>query len=152
MSPIKRAQHVLVAEPKESDLELILNALRSDSQLLVSFGRAGDEVIEVLHGSGRPGKQTMPSVLLLDLELREPTGVELIRNLRECPRTNCLPIVVLASDSIRSLLSVAYEAGANSCLVKPTSRGEFEGLVKRVTQYWLGLNQLPHHLGAANGA
>ena len=154
MSSLRRAQHVLVAEPRSSDLEAILAAIaKNDAQLRVSHGRTGREVIEVLKNSGKPATQSMPSLLLLDLELDEPGAIELIRELRNCQRTSCLPIVALDQGNHPELLSQAYQAGANSCLVKPPSREEFEGVIQRMTQYWLRLNQLPHQLGASgNGS
>lgn len=152
MSSLKRTPHVLVAEPQESDLELILEALRVDPELRVSHGRLGTEVLRLLESSGHPGAPSMPSLLLLDLTLRGPTAIELIRKLRKCTRTMCLPIVVLGNESTRERLAEAYEAGANSCLIKPANRSQFEGVVQKVTQYWLELNQLPQHLGAATSS
>lgn len=152
MSSLKRAPHVLVAEPTQRDLDLILETLRHHPAVSVSIGRFGNEVIEVLKSSGRAGSKVMPSMLLLDLDLEDPSGLELIRKLRACPRTRCLPIVALCHSSKRSELGEAYDAGANSCLVKPESRLEFEELIERVTGYWLSLNQLPHNLGAEPAA
>ena len=148
MSSLKRAPHILVAEPAPSELGLILEALRHDPSVTVSVGRFGSEVIEVLQSSGRPGSKVMPSVLLLDLDLENPSGMELIRKLRACAHTRCLPIVVLSRSSNRELLGEAYDAGANSCLVKPENSRKVEEMIERVTKYWLNLNQLPHYLGA----
>lgn len=152
MSSLKRAPHVLVAEPAPSELGLILEALRHDPSVTVSVGRFGSEVIEVLKNSGRAGSKVMPSVLLLDLDLENPSAFELIRKLRTCAQTRCLPIVALSRSSNRALLAEAYEAGANSCLVKPESGREFEETIARVTNYWLNLNQLPYNLGAGPAA
>ena len=149
MSSLRRAQHVLVAEPRANDLEVVLTALASDSQLHVSHGRTGDEAIAVLQSSGRQTSQPMPSLLLLDLAICDPPAIELIRKLRACLRTNCMPIVVLAEGSDRARLPAAYDAGANSCLIKPESTTDLGELVQRLARYWLQLNQLPHHLGAA---
>ena len=153
MSSLRRAQHVLVAEPRADDLEVVLAALTSDGQLHVSHGRTGDEAIAVLQSSGRQAGQPMPSLLLLDLAICDPPAIELIRKLRACSRTNCMPIVVLADGSERARLPQAYDAGANSCLIKPETAADLGELVQRLASYWLHLNQLPHHLGAAgNGS
>ncbi|HEX7005202.1 MAG TPA: hypothetical protein VF168_13540 [Trueperaceae bacterium] len=150
MSSLRRAQHVLVAEPRPEDLHSIISAIGGGGHLLVTHSRTGSEVIEVLQNSGKPGMRPMPSVLLLDLELDDPGPIELITKLRACPRTRCMPIVALDPGASRELVGNAYAAGINSCLSKPASYEEFQAMIERLTRYWLRLNQLPHQLGAAS--
>ncbi|MEX2535265.1 MAG: response regulator [Trueperaceae bacterium] len=149
MPSLQRVPRILVAVHQESDLEAIVAALHvNDPRVTVWSACSGQEVFEQLKVGGDRGTRGLPSLLLLDLSLQGPTGLEVLRRLRDCPRTNCLPIVCLSGEHIggegrSELVDEAYTSGANSCVTQPGDRGNLQAVVTRIAKYWLTLNQLP---------
>jgi two-component system response regulator len=80
-------------------------------------------------------------VVLLDLNLPRIGGLDVLRRIREEPRTKLLAVVVLTSskedeDIIRSLA-----LGANSFVRKPVEFDEFSTAVKTLGLFWLLLHE-----------
>jgi type IV pilus assembly protein PilB len=70
-----------------------------------------------------------PDVLLLDYEMPDLSGVEVIRRLRSQVETATLPIVMLTASGESDLEAAALDAGADDYLLKPVAA---ERLVARV--------------------
>ncbi|GAB4471806.1 MAG: hypothetical protein Kow00124_09280 [Anaerolineae bacterium] len=60
-----------------------------------------------------------PDILVLDLNMPGPGGIETMRRIREaCPWVS---VLVLTGSTDRSLLNDALQAGASACLTKDTT-------------------------------
>jgi DNA-binding NarL/FixJ family response regulator len=51
--------------------------------------------------------------------------------------------LVLTSETDARYMDAAYDAGANSYLLKSPSPDEIERVVNLITNYWLNLNETP---------
>jgi CheY-like chemotaxis protein len=60
-----------------------------------------------------------PDILLLDLEMPELDGLEVLRRLKADPRHGALPVVVVAGREDIEAVDRAFAAGATSFVVKP---------------------------------
>jgi hypothetical protein len=82
-------------------------------------------------------------VVLLDIGLPRVSGLEVLKRLRNDPRTRLQPVVILtSSDEERDRLT-SYEDGANSFVRKPLDFTEFAETVARLGIYWLAVNKPP---------
>ena len=92
------APTVLVVEDNPDDLELTLAALH-DLAGKVLVARDGVEALDYLFGRGGWSAQPPPApdLVLLDLKLPRLDGMQVLRALREDPRTGHLRVVVLTS-------------------------------------------------------
>jgi len=79
--------------------------------------------------------------VLLELRLPRVDGVEVLRTLRASPRTAMVPVVVLSSAAEPRELAQCYQAGANSCVVKPIGFRELARTLQELGRYWLRLNR-----------
>lgn len=105
-----------------------------------------ERVIAYLNGNppyNDRSRHPFPAVVLVDAGSIGHAGVELIRTIRLQPFSRKLPIVLMCTERCSELVRTAYDAGANSVLVKPA---DAQALAKTITvlhHYWIRLNQVP---------
>ena len=67
-----------------------------------------------------------PDLIVLDLNMPEVSGLDMIEFLRRRPDTTDLPIVMLSSDAEDAMIDRAIELGADTYLLKPMTIEELE--------------------------
>ena len=138
---------ILLVEDNPQDEKLILRSLRKVNLANhVDVVRDGQQALDYLFRegefAGRDGVD-LPTVVLLDIGLPRVSGLEVLKRLRNDPRTRLQPVVMLtSSDEERDRLA-SYEDGANSFVRKPLDFTEFAETVARLGIYWLAVNRPP---------
>jgi two-component system, response regulator len=118
----------------------VRRALRAHpTPLRIEVAHDGVEALEFLHGPQR----LRPRAVLLDLKMPRLGGFEVLRRLREDPRTAHLPVIVFSSSKEPSDVRRSYLLGADSFLQKPVEFSAFQEAVQLMGAYWLGLNVPP---------
>ena len=144
---------LLLVEDNPDDVELTLLAFgRSDVDSEVVVARDGEEALHYLFATGPyTGRDVtvMPDVILLDLKLPKLDGLEVLRQLRADERTQTVPVVILTSSREEEDIARSYQLGANSYVRKPVDFDEFHEAARRLSIYWLMLNEAPPMPGAA---
>ncbi|HEX8209131.1 MAG TPA: PAS domain S-box protein [Longimicrobium sp.] len=107
-----RPATVLYVEDNVANLSLIETILddRPEITLVPALkGRLGLEL----------AAEHAPDLILLDLHLPDIPGEEVLRRLRQDPRTATTPVVVISADATRGAVSRLMEAGVHAYLTKP---------------------------------
>ena len=138
---------ILLVEDNDDDVQLTLRALRLHRIAnTVHVARDGAEALDFLFCRGayadRPLEE-LPQLVLLDLKLPKVPGLDVLKKLREDPRTRRLPVVILTSSNVESDLATSYDLGANSYIRKPVDFTQFMEAVEHLGLYWLVLNEVP---------
>jgi CheY-like chemotaxis protein len=68
----------------------------------------------------------MPDLIVMDLNMPEVSGLDMVEFLRRQPQSQNLPIVMLSSESTETMIDKALELGADSYITKPVSIEELE--------------------------
>ena len=133
---------VLLVEDNQEDAVLTLRALRKNNiENKVYVVRDGMEALDYLFCTNkfaRRDPEDMPELVLLDMELPNLHGLEVLRRVRADERTHELPVVILSSSNEEELIAESYESGANSFVSKPTDFAQFMESVEHVGSTWLG--------------
>jgi DNA-binding response OmpR family regulator len=69
---------------------------------------------------------TAPDLLILDINMPEVTGLDLLEFLRRRKEWKNLPVVMLSSEAADSMVDRALEMGADSYVTKPVTIEELE--------------------------
>ncbi|MFA4944614.1 MAG: response regulator [Lentisphaeria bacterium] len=138
---------VLLVEDNPNDVELTLRAFRKHNFTnQIQVAGDGAEALEFIFGTGRHAGRdlgTGPSVILLDLKLPKVNGIEVLKRIKDDPRTRSIPVVMLTSSREDSDIQECYRLGVNSYIVKPVDFENFTAAVRTLGFYWLLLNQPP---------
>jgi two-component system response regulator len=136
---------ILLVEDNPDDEELTLRALQKSNILNpVHVARDGVEALDYLFARGaHAGRDTkeQPQIVLLDLKLPKLDGLDVLRAIRNDPRTKRQPVVILTSSAEEQDVLSGYELGANSYIRKPVDFTQFVDAVRQLGLYWLVLNQ-----------
>ncbi|UJP04781.1 MAG: hybrid sensor histidine kinase/response regulator [Nitrosomonas sp.] len=89
----------------------------------------GAEALEIL-------QETLPDVMLIDLEMPKMNGFELIKRVRANPKSAGIPIIIISSRTAEKHQKIARELGVNVFLGKPYKEEVLLGHLSR-----LGFNQ-----------
>jgi two-component system, response regulator len=80
---------------------------------------------------------------LLDLKLPKVDGLQVLRQLKNDPRTRTIPVVIMTSSGEERDLVENYNLGVNSYIQKPVDFDQFRATVKSLGLYWLVVNKSP---------
>jgi two-component system, response regulator len=137
-----KACRILLVEDNPDDEQLTLRALRKlPSRLDVTIARDGQEALDKLHSPDYPS----PDLILLDLKLPKLSGLDVLKRIREHPKTAHVVVVVLTSSDEPSDILSSYREYVNSYIRKPVEFEEFGSVVNRLGTYWLDTNLPPPH-------
>ena len=92
------------------------------------FALSGEEALNKM-GAG----MVLPDVLLLDFMMPGMDGLEVLRRVRENPRTAAVPVVMYTAVGDQQFASHAMAKGANGYVVKGTV--DFPALKTRLSEY-----------------
>lgn len=138
---------ILLVEDNPADVELTLHALRHNNLVNhIQVVRDGEEALNFLFCKGPYSDRSLdspPKLILLDLKLPKVDGLEVLREIRNDPRTKPIPTVILTTSKEEKDMVVSYQLGINSYIQKPVDFNEFRETVKQLGLYWLLINQAP---------
>lgn len=146
MSPLPPLRPILLVEDNPNDVELTLTALkqaRLANEVIVAHD--GDQALDLLFRRGAHAGRTAldPSVVFLDLKMPGTDGRDVLRQMRNAPALENLPVVVLTSSREESDLLETYQLGANAYVVKPVGFSNFISAVSKLGFFWALINEPP---------
>ncbi|MDM7934457.1 MAG: response regulator [Methanothrix sp.] len=110
---------VLLVEDSIEDAaytEKVLKFHRMKEDLVLAT--SGQEAIKALEG-------TPPDLILLDINLPDMSGIDLLTRIKEDPRLSGIPVVMLTGSNEDLDIQMCYDRGARTYLVKPVSERDF---------------------------
>ena len=138
---------ILLVEDNPDDVELALHALRQEKLAnRLEVAHDGEEALDFLFCRGAHKNRSFenaPKVVMLDLKLPKVDGIEVLRQLKNDPRTKAIPVVILTSSREEKDMVHGYQLGVNAYIQKPVDFEQFRNVVKQLGLFWLVVNQAP---------
>jgi CheY-like chemotaxis protein len=105
----------------------------------------GDQALEYLlgYGSAVGWPQTLPAIVLLDLNLPGTDGRTVLDTLKRDTRLHSIPVIIFSTSASERDVEDCYRLGANSYLTKPIAYSELEEKIRLIIKYWLEESELP---------
>ena len=116
---------VLYIEDDPVNFTLVERILEFRPALKLMHARSGESGVELAQAH-------RPRLILLDLNLPDMHGSEVLRQLQREPATSTVPVVVLSADATPSQIERLLTAGARNYLTKPFDIDPFLAVVDEI--------------------
>ena len=138
---------ILIVDDSSDDVMLLKRAFaRTGVMNPLITANSGRQAIRYLNGDGEfanRDRHPMPSVILLDLQMPDGDGFDVLQWIRNrFPQGGLLVVVLTRVEEIKKI-NDAYALGANSFLTKPSNPEELQDLMNIFRGYWLLRNVYP---------
>jgi CheY-like chemotaxis protein len=127
MSPVT----IIMIEDDEGHARLIERNIRRSgvNNSIVPFANGNDAMAYLLGSDARKGE---PLLILLDLNLPDTTGIEILRRVKETPHLKSTPVVVLTTTDDAQEIKRCYELGCNVYITKPVNYENFANAIRQL--------------------
>jgi PAS domain S-box-containing protein len=103
---------VLYAEDNEVNAEIVKQILAPREDMRLRIAQSGTVALEMV-------RSRMPDVLLVDMNLGDMTGIDLVRTLRSIPGSGQVSLIALSADALPEQIDMALRHGFQEYLTKP---------------------------------
>lgn len=138
---------ILLVEDEEDDVFFFRRAMtRADFCHPLNVVRDGREAIEYLAGEGKFVERTEfppPCLVVLDLNLPQRHGLEVLQWIRRHGPDPIVPVVILTSSTSEKDVAEAFRHGVSSYLSKPPQQDKLVDLVRMLRAFVLEAKPLP---------
>lgn len=142
----------LLVDPNTEDVRLFLEAL--ENKKIVNEIHSvpnGAEALDFLHQRGEYTDAPRPNLILLNIELPEIDGHQLLEDLTGDPELEGIPVIVLTGSGKAEDVSQSYQLHANAYVQKPVEPDEFLDTIRSLENFWLEVVWLPPRDEEENG-
>jgi PAS domain S-box-containing protein len=115
-------RQVHYVEDNETNVEVMRGILAQRPQVEMQVSLTGLEGLAAIHAQ-------RPDLILLDMNLPDISGMELLHRLKADERTEDIPVVIVSADALAQQIDEAFRAGCAHYLTKPVNVAELLAVV-----------------------
>ena len=135
---------ILLVEDNPGDALLTKEAFQERGfRYRLSTVQDGHDALRYLKNLPPYERAPRPDVILLDLNLPRKDGRELLAEIKQDPRLNFIPVIVLSTSEAAQDVQNAYDLHANCYLTKPFQVQDFLQKMNSLETFWLQIVRLP---------
>ena len=133
MKTKNRLLNILLIEDNQNDILLIRIALeKSGIKANLNTVTNGEDAVNYLNEIiGK--KETLPDLILLDINLPKITGLEVLKKIKVNKSTRSIPVVIFTSSDSSSDMNYCYQNGAGFYIKKPNNINSFKEVMKYIS-------------------
>jgi CheY-like chemotaxis protein len=123
--------NVMLVEDNPDDVAFTKRVLRFnklDRNLVLAAD--GREAVEGLERLAKEDKH--PDLILLDINLPDISGIDLLTRIKRDSRFSHIPVVILTGSNVDDDIQKSYDLGASTYLVKPISNDALMLVIKNL--------------------
>jgi chemotaxis family two-component system response regulator Rcp1 len=135
---------ILLVEDNEGDVHLTQEALKKAKvRNRVHTTTDGIEAMQFLRREKPYADAPRPDLVLLDLNLPNMDGREVLEAMKSDPSLRTIPVVVVTSSAAEQDIVKTYALNANCYVTKPVDLQQFLHVIGTVGDFWLQIVKLP---------
>jgi CheY-like chemotaxis protein len=120
---------ILLVEDSLVDAAVTRRVLKHNHQTDLILAANCKEALALLQSKSR---SDLPQLILLDLNLPDISGIELLRRIKKDEKLHEIPVVILTMSNEDQDIQKSYDLGASSYLVKPISDEALMLVIKKL--------------------
>jgi len=135
---------ILLVEDSLADIRLTEEVLKDaelNHELIVL--NDGVEALSYLYRQGKYKNAPRPDIILLDLNLPQKDGREVLAEIKTNELLKSIPVVVLTTSQAEKDINFSYNLHANCYVTKPVELEKFAEIIKSIENFWLTVVKLP---------
>ncbi|OLZ39539.1 response regulator [Natrinema saccharevitans] len=142
--PTADAVTVLLVEPNPGDARLFAESF-DDANIASDIHTAtdGESALEFVHQRGDHAESPRPDMILLDFQLPDVDGADVLSELKSEPALRSIPVFVMTSSASEEDIARSYDLHANAYVQKPVDPEECIELGRSFEDFWLTFVRLP---------
>lgn len=137
---------VFVVEDSADDRRQAVQELRKSPLInAIHCFESGDKLIDYFISEGYYSGNLMryvPSLILLDIHVPGSSGIETLKNLKEHPLTDDIPVIIMTSDESEKNPATVYKLKANGFINKPVDIDQVNKVIR--TGWGWPANHVPY--------
>lgn len=139
---IKNKARVLLVDDSPADTKILEVAARK-ARWIAEVHTVGDgtEALEFLRNP--PESVRLPNLILLDLNMPKMNGFEFLKIVKDDPKLQHIPTVVLTTSSAPKDILESYRLHASCFITKPPDFPDFLKSLKMIEEFWTQIATLP---------
>lgn len=124
---------ILLVEDDPGHSRLIeRNLRRSGISNRIVAADSGRKALEYIFGGENASRCSDRLLVLLDLNMPDVGGYEVLKRMKEDERTRHIPVVILTSTDDDREVSRCYDLGCNNYVTKPVEYAEFVEAIRKL--------------------
>jgi CheY-like chemotaxis protein len=142
---LKKNLHILLIDDNPDHVKIVIWALeQSEVKNRVTVIEDGKKALDLLESldSQHSTLRRKPDLILLDINLPELNGIDLLQRIKANSNLNSIPVVILSSSERIEDIKNAYAKGANTYISKSHIFNEVAQALNTVCVYWAHVAQL----------
>jgi len=135
---------ILLVEDNPGDIVLTKEAFE-DAKFRnnLHVAKDGNEALDYLFKKNGNEGATTPDIILLDLNLPDTDGKEVLAHIKNDDALKIIPTIILTSSQSDKDVIETYGMHANSYIVKPVDALKFMDVIKKIEDFWIDVVCLP---------
>lgn len=127
------SKFIFIGEDDLDDVDLLREAFNSiDNSFELLFFYSGSHIIESLQALP---EDKLPCIIVLDYNMPELNGAEILKRLKGIERFNPVPKVIWSTSGSVIYRKMCLELGANDYVTKPSSLHEFSQIARHILSF-----------------
>ena len=141
---MNEAMDVLLIEDSPGDVRLTCEAFRdANKSVQVHVAPDGPEAMAFLRRKGMYANAPRPKLILLDLNLPQMNGHDVLARVKGDEVLKSIPTVIMTTADWDMDIFKSYQLQANCYVQKPKHFEAFQSLVRSINNFWLTDNSAP---------
>ena len=114
---------ILIVEDNEKNMKLVRDILRHNGHATLEAATGGEGV--------RLALKEHPDLILMDIQLPDIDGIEVLRRIRENPSLDAVPVVAVSASVMPDDQQKIVNSGFDAFITKPINLKQFQETVQR---------------------
>ena len=144
MDNLVKPIEILLVEDNPGDICLVENAMKEvDENIHLSVVHDGVEAMDYLHKRKSYASASIPDLILLDLNIPQKNGPQVLGEIKNDPNFRQIPVVIFTISTAENDIYQCYNAHANCYITKPFDIESLIHILRSLIHFWFNIVTLP---------